>query len=192
MLFPGGILRTYVYIDACNLYYGCLKGTPFRWLDLDHLCRLLLPNHDIARIKYFTARVSARPGDPDQPIRQAIYLRALATLPHLDVHYGHFLSHHVGMPLADRSDPTVQYARVVKTEEKGSDVNLATHLVHDAHCGVFEQAVLITNGPDLATPVSLVRQTLGRPVGILNPRTHPAALLQTVATIHRLHQTSWP
>ncbi len=27
-------MRTNVYVDAFNLYYGCLKGTPYRWLDL--------------------------------------------------------------------------------------------------------------------------------------------------------------
>ena len=26
--------RTRVYIDGYNLYYGCLKGTPHKWLDL--------------------------------------------------------------------------------------------------------------------------------------------------------------
>ena len=27
-------MRTRVYIDGYNLYYGCLKGTAFKWLDL--------------------------------------------------------------------------------------------------------------------------------------------------------------
>jgi 6-hydroxy-3-succinoylpyridine 3-monooxygenase len=27
-------LRTRAYIDGYNLYYGCLKGTPYKWLDL--------------------------------------------------------------------------------------------------------------------------------------------------------------
>jgi hypothetical protein len=27
-------MRTNVYVDAFNLYYGCLKGTPYRLLDL--------------------------------------------------------------------------------------------------------------------------------------------------------------
>ena len=80
-----------VYIDGFNLYYGCLKGTPYKWLDLDALCRRLLPKHEIQRIRYFTALVSARPGDPQQPIRQEIYLRALRTIPHLSIHLGRFL-----------------------------------------------------------------------------------------------------
>jgi hypothetical protein len=36
-------MATNVYVDAFNLYYGCLKGTPYRWLDLGTLCTRLLP-----------------------------------------------------------------------------------------------------------------------------------------------------
>jgi len=28
------LLRTRIYIDGYNLYYGCLKGTHLKWLDL--------------------------------------------------------------------------------------------------------------------------------------------------------------
>jgi hypothetical protein len=59
-----------VYVDGFNLYYGCLKGTPYRWLDLGALCRTLLPNDAILGIRYCTARVSARVSDPQKPIRQ--------------------------------------------------------------------------------------------------------------------------
>jgi hypothetical protein len=46
-----------VYIDGFNLYYGALKGTPYKWLDLSRLCQTLLPSDTIHEIKYFTARV---------------------------------------------------------------------------------------------------------------------------------------
>ena len=60
-----------VYVDGFNLYYGALKGnTGRKWLDLDALTRRLLPNDSINRIRYFTATVSARPHDPQQPVRQ--------------------------------------------------------------------------------------------------------------------------
>jgi hypothetical protein len=49
---------------------------------------------------HFTALVSARPSDLDQPVRQQLYLRALRTLPGVSVHLGHFLSHEVTMPVA--------------------------------------------------------------------------------------------
>lgn len=51
-------MKTWAYIDGFNLYYGAVKDTPYRWLDLSRMCQLLLPGHQIAKIKYFTARVS--------------------------------------------------------------------------------------------------------------------------------------
>lgn len=94
-------MATNVDIDGFNLYYGAVNGTPNKWLDLEALCHRLLPKDDIKRIRYFTATVSARPGDPQQPQRQQTYLRALTTLPPVSIHYGHFLTHSVRMPLVN-------------------------------------------------------------------------------------------
>src|SRR5207248_1125272 len=118
--------------------------------------------------KYYTARVTARPGDLDQPVRQQLYLRALGTLTGVSIHYGHFLSHEVTMPLPLIPGQRQKYTRVIKTEEKGSDVNLATHLLHDAHMGRFEVAVIVSNDSDLLEPIKIVREELGKKVGILN------------------------
>lgn len=126
------MLRTNVYIDGFNLYYGCLKGTPYKWLDLDALCRRLLPRHELGRIRYFTAIVAARPPDSSGPVRQRTYLRALATMPHLSIHLGRFLTSHVRMPLVAPPVRGPRTVEVIKTEEKGSDVNLATYLLADA------------------------------------------------------------
>ena len=119
-------MRTCVYIDAFNLYYGCLRRSPYRWLDLATLCGIMLPRNDIVSIKYFTARVVPRTVDPQQASRQQVYLRALGSLPNLEIVYGHYLSHTVRMPLANPVPGGPRYAEVIKTEEKGSDVNLAT------------------------------------------------------------------
>ena len=132
--------RTSVYIDAFNLYFGALKRTPYRWLDLEALCRAYLPGNDIVSIKYFTAKVSARENDPQQPVRQQAYLRAISTLPTVSVIYGHYLSHVVSARLASSPDSGSPYVKIIKTEEKGSDVNLATHLLHDAHLNRFDLA----------------------------------------------------
>lgn len=165
---------TNVYIDGFNLFYGALKKTPYRWLDLENLCGFLLPSNEIGAIKYFTAKVSARPDDPDQPVRQQLYLRALGTLPKVSVHLGHFLTHKVMMPLAVPPGSPPQYVKVVKTEEKGSDVNLATHLLHDAHMGRFDIAVVVSNDSDLLGPIRIVREELGKSVGALNPHKNPS------------------
>ena len=74
-----------VYIDGFNLYYGALKGSPYKWLDLSALCHRMLPNDTINSIEYFTAIVSARPHDPNLPVRQQVYLRALRTIGNLKI-----------------------------------------------------------------------------------------------------------
>ncbi len=167
-------MHTNVYIDAFNLYYGCLKGTPYKWLNLETFCHILLPKNTIGQIKYYTARVSAWPNDPDKPTRQQAYLRALDTLSTVSIVYGTFLSHVVTMPLANPQPGGPRFVQVTKTEEKGSDVNLATHLLHDAWHNKYDVAAVITNDSDLVEPIRIVRQDLGKIVGVLNPQRHPS------------------
>jgi len=82
------------------------------------MVQLILPKNQILRIKYFTALVNARPQDPDQPIRQQMYLRALKTIPNLEIVLGHFLTHPVRLPLVNPTAGQNSYAEVIKTEEK--------------------------------------------------------------------------
>lgn len=184
-------MRTNVYVDGFNLYYGCLKRTPYRWLDIVALARALVPSHPIGRVRYFTARVSALPGDGDgqQPQRQQAYLRALASLPEVTIHYGHYLAGVRSMKLASAPAGGPQFASVIKMEEKGSDVNLATLLLVDAFRGDFDQAIVITNDSDLALPIEIVSKELKRPVGVVFPCTrpnrHPSVTLKRVATFTR-------
>ena len=167
-------MKTNIYIDGFNLYYGCIKDTPYRWLNLAEMCRLLLPTDNIQRIKYFSARVSSRPNDPAQPIRQAIFWRALRTIPNLDIIEGSFLSHEVMMP---RSPVGSGYVKVIKTEEKGSDVNLATHLLLDGFRNDYELAVIVSNDSDLLLPIQAVTEQFSKPVGLLNPQKNPSVKL---------------
>ena len=81
------------------------------------------------------------------------------------------------MPLAVSPGQKQTYARVIKTEEKGSDVNLATHLLHDAHMGRFDVAVVVSNDSDLLEPIKIVREVLGKKVGVLNPHQNPSRAL---------------
>lgn len=74
---------------------------------------------------------------------------------------------------------------MIKTEEKGSDVNLASHLVRDAFEDRFDVAVLITNDSDLLEPLRIVTTELGKQVGILNPQRHPAFVLAKAATFFK-------
>jgi len=162
-------MRTSIYIDGFNLYYSALKGTAYKWLDLKQLAAsLLLPTHQIVAVKYFTALVSGST-DPNQPIRQKTYIRALRqSIPELTVHYGHFLSHTVRAPNAPPTQP-LTFANVIKTEEKGSDVNLAVHLLNDAWKDVYDCAVLISNDSDFAEALRLVKEQNKKKIGIISP-----------------------
>jgi hypothetical protein len=176
-----------LYLDGFNLYYGALKKTPYKWLDLGRLCQMLLPDDDIQEIYYFTARVSSRPNNPSSAHDQGLYLRALKTIPNLHIKYGHFTKHSVPMYLSN-VEPA-QKVWVEKTEEKGSDVNLASYLLRDAFQNRFDLAVLITNDSDLAEPVRIVREDLNLPIGILNPHQfHSRELRQYATFIKRIRQ----
>jgi len=182
-----GTQNTNVYVDAFNLYYGSLKGTAHKWLDLRAFCQrsFPLPRNKINAIRYFTARVKARPHDPDQPKRQEIYLRALRTLPNLSIHFGHYLESSVRMRLVTPPPGGPATVEVIKTEEKGSDVNLAAHLLMDAFRGRFEVALVISNDSDLAEPIRLVRSELRKKVLVLMPCCNggtPSIQLRKVAS----------
>src|SRR5680860_1221222 len=113
------------------------------------------------------------------PRRQQLYFNALETIPCLRIHLGKFLVHDVVMKLAEPllflpeplvlPAPLPDFAKVIKTEEKGSDVALGAHLVRDAFLGAFEQAAIITNDSDLTEPVRIVVEELGLPVILLTP-----------------------
>ena len=107
--------RTFVYVDGFNLYHRALKDTPYKWLDPAALARRLLPNDEIRRIRYFTARVSPRVTDPSAPQRQDTYLRALATVPGLSIHLGHFLTSKTRMPLVSPRPGGPLTVEVLKT-----------------------------------------------------------------------------
>jgi hypothetical protein len=102
-----------VYIDGFNLNYGCLAGTPHKWLNLHRLCELWLLQHHITVIKYFTACIRAQPWDKDGPARvgrQQVYPRALATLPLVSVYFGHFQTNEkwIGLVQPPATEPPVQ------------------------------------------------------------------------------------
>ena len=82
------------------------------------------------------------------------------------------------MPVAEPRSVQDRYVRVVKTEEKGSDVNIASHMLRDGFRGAYEAAVLVTNDSDLIEPIRIVREELGLLVGILNPQKRASVLLR--------------
>ena len=158
-------MRVFVYVDGFNLYYRGLKGTQYKWLDLQKLAmQFTRPDEELLGIKYFTADVSPRSGGPEVVARQEAYLRALRTIPMLSIHKGRFLPKTKKRPLV--SD-TSQYVEVHDTEEKGSDVNLASHLIHDAHMDRFDTAMVVSQDTDLCEAMGIVNNAIGKTLGVI-------------------------
>jgi hypothetical protein len=157
-------MRVYVYVDGFNVYYRALKRTPHKWLNLLKLSqRVLDPGDTVEKVRYFTARVKARSGDPDAPRRQQIYLSALGTVPEVEFHYGRFLPKIKKRPLVS----TGAFVEVHDTEEKGSDVNFATHLINDGWHKRYDVALVLSQDTDLIEPMKIVTQELGLKLGLV-------------------------
>lgn len=192
-------MRTTVYIDGFNLYYRQLKSRPqFKWLNLHKLTTEILDASNVVdKVRFFTARVSGK-RDPEAPKRQQVYFDALATTPEVQIHLGNFLvtKTWAGLvpPDLDPAKPNAKppfmpwpsVVRVFKTEEKGSDVNLAAHLINDAYQDRFDVAAILTNDTDLVEPLRIVTKELGKTVGLITPVAKPATSLFRLAafTLH--------
>jgi uncharacterized LabA/DUF88 family protein len=164
-------MRTNIYVDGFNLYFGALKGTPHKWLNIYALAQMLLrPANKIQTIKYFTANVSGTAIDPDKALHQQLYIRALlASYPALEVIRGQFRSHEVVKPLVTPFKGQ-KYVKVIDRTEKGSDVNLAVHLLNDAWRNEYDCAVVVSGDSDLAESIRLVREYHPKkPIGVWSP-----------------------
>jgi hypothetical protein len=179
-------MRCWVYVDGFNFYHGACCRVGCKWIDLRALSQQLRPNDTIERIKYFTALVERRTDDPDQRRRQRLYWRALDTLGIVERIEGKFTRHGRSMPLCcsvealelrEQMGQNVagrkpEMVRVMRSDEKGSDVNLAVHLVHDAHlsgCATFEVALVLSSDADLAGAIRIVTRDLGKHVYVCRP-----------------------
>ena len=185
-------MLTNFYIDGFNLYFSALAGSsPYKWLDLGALCSRLVPSHEVARIRYFTAPVLDRSDRPGQRQRQLTYLRALNTIPELSVHEGQFRTDRRRRRLAEPIPGVGRTVEILETREKGTDVNLATYLLVDGFRGDYEQAVVVSNDSDLALAIRKVRDVIGLPVGVVNPApARPTRLLTESSTFQRLIRDS--
>ena len=166
-------MKPIIYIDGFNLYYR-LKYTPYKWLSLQKLSDFYLkpPQHNIQKIKYFTARVQSSREDTLKDTRQDIYLRAVNTIQNIEIIFGQFKKRQVtGLKCHYENGQYVEGNELVtisKWEEKESDVNIATHIVADVD--QYNCAILISNDTDLKTPLKYVKENFKKRVGIISPR----------------------
>ncbi|MCK5720015.1 MAG: NYN domain-containing protein [Thiomargarita sp.] len=163
-------MRTTVYIDGFNLYYGCLKKTDYKWLDLYQLFKENLLDNTTTHlcIKYFTAKIL--PSDnPKSPFLQQKYHEALIKYSpdnSFEIIYGHFSKQkkYLRRIKPDEhypEDSQDRYTVHVKTfEEKQSDVNIAVNMINDAYLNKFDQAVLCSNDTDLVSILQCLKKII--------------------------------
>lgn len=175
-------LRSIVYVDGFNLYYGALKGDPYKWLDLGRYFALLRVDDDIQVIRYFSAPVSGKSTD------QATYLRALATDPLVEVILGKFKRKNVRCRVracshaGDRMFPAV--------EEKRTDVNIAVSMLDDAYQDLADRFVLVSGDSDLVPAVARIKHRFpSKQVIVYVPSRDPtrgaAVEIRTAADSHK-------
>jgi len=175
--------RVMVYIDGFNLYFGMkTKGWKrYYWLDPYQLAEnLLKPMQVLKEVKYFTARISAHPCDPEMHKRQATYLEAIETLAGARVFYGHYLS--------KKRKCRKCGAAWEEYEEKMTDVNIAVELLKDAYDDAFDTALLISADSDLAPPIELVLSRFPKKhvVVVCPPERHSKKLVSVASANFRL------
>lgn len=158
-------MKTIVYIDGYNLYYGLLRRSAFKWLDLYRLFQehALDSDADVVEVRYYTAPVLGRMSDdPESPQRQRTYLQALRKMPpgKVSIIEGKIMAEtpvrRLVNPFPECPDQT--HAKVHDFTEKKTDVNLAADLITGAWTGAYEQAVVCSNDTDLEGALRAVKE----------------------------------
>jgi uncharacterized LabA/DUF88 family protein len=187
-----------VFVDGFNFYYGCFRSddprckthSSLKWVNPRALAELIYPNDNVKRIHYCTARVGPGHNDPDQPIRQTIYLNALETVRGMRLHFGQYKRRDkhgaiVGPSALIKTYPIAGAHGIISTnEEKGSDVNVATYLLESAFTNDCDIALVISNDSDLEEAVRVARTRAGIEVHVLSPYNSVVRALQSASTRH--------
>lgn len=170
-------MRTVVFVDGYNLYYGMLRKSGLKWLDLYKLFaeHVLAPDCELLEVRYYTSPVLGRMCDsPISPQRQRQYLQALryGVTGRVEIIEGKIISSspflRLKTPIPEA--PSLTAVQVHDFTEKKTDVNLAADLISGAWLGKFDHAVLCSNDSDLEAALSAVRQNLpGIRLGLVAP-----------------------
>ncbi|TKG22841.1 NYN domain-containing protein [Vibrio lentus] len=170
-------VKTRIYIDGYNLYFGCLKGTPHKWLDPISLSERLLARSgergsildEEVGVKFFTAEISEKAASDNTSLNdQRSYHLALHIhcASRLETIKGSYAIDKTKFPCVEKDDKgnekqprDSQRVKIWKLEEKQSDVNVAIEAVYDAITEPdLEQVVFVTNDTDIAPALSKIRE----------------------------------
>lgn len=186
-------MKTRIYIDGYNLYYGCLKGTHFKWLDVLSLFDVhilpsviatvhgqrLAPVLEPLAIKFFTAPILERVAKAADSVQcQEKYHAALNKHQpgRLEIIKGYYSLTTKTAKVVNEANPKTlprdcANTTIWKLEEKQSDVNLAIHAITDVLLGGVEHVVIVTNDTDIAPAVTMLKQHTQAAVGVVIPTT---------------------
>jgi hypothetical protein len=145
--------RVIIYIDGFNLYYGVLKFSKEKWLDIERLFVLLRRHDSIHKIRYFTALSSSgMSGD------QMAYLRAIETLPLVNVVLGRYKTKSVKCRVSPPLCSLQPANRIFSIpEEKRTDVNIAISMLDDAYQNLCDHLIVVSGDSDLVPAVNMVK-----------------------------------
>ena len=176
-------MKTRVYIDGANFYFGLLKGHPeWKWLDLKGLVALLVrSDHEVDAIQYFTSYIKTHPYDHAAIERQNVYLQGIEAFGGVEIIFGKYNKNKTYLPpIEDKclgcGATRNGLVRVMKFEEKRTDVNLATSMLRDAYTNAADSFVLISGDSDFIAPLDLIRYELGKQVVVFNPKDRKSDL----------------
>ena len=158
-------MKTIVYVDGYNLYYGLLRKSPYKWLDLFKLFNeyVLDASTELLEVRYYTAPVLGKMSDdPQSAQRQRIYLQALRKMPpqRVVIVEGKMLASTPYQRLVNPipEAPHLQTVQVYNFVEKKTDVNLAADMLAAAWSGHCQQLVLCSNDSDHERSLATIRQ----------------------------------
>lgn len=160
-------MRTIVYVDGYNLYYGLLRKSKLKWLDLYSLFddHVLDDRANLLEVRYYTSPVLGRMADDSRSTqRQRTYRQALRKMypANLEIIEGRILAttpyQRLVRPIPEA--PYLEKVQVLDFNEKKTDVNLASDMLAGAWTGAFDQAVLCSNDSDLEGAFSTIKKHL--------------------------------
>lgn len=173
-------MKTTIYIDGYNLYFGSIKNTNYKWLDVVKLFSFISnqqnPQTQVISVKYFTAPVKGKIASHGLKAvtSQRLYHIALSVIyPEVfELIEGTFLVETGRLPQykkhvqLDKKDTV----KVWKLEEKKTDVNITLSLYRDSAKGM-EQVILVSNDSDLVPAFEAIKEDFpDTRIGVVIPR----------------------
>jgi hypothetical protein len=172
-------MDTIAYVDGFNLYFGRLRGTSYKWLDVHtwitnvlHACQ---PQATLLETNYFTAPLHARFSRRGRlgVAAHAGYIRAIASHSAVVIHRGRFSVEAVNAIRYAEPPNKDHRVRIWRIEEKETDVAMAVAMYRDAVRHRARQIVLISNDSDLAPALRMMRADTQVQLGVIATLPEP-------------------